>query len=106
MKRTIKYMFLIMAGTSCLLTSCNKDFLDRTPLNQISGDKVWQDDAAANAFVTEIYNGIGNGGVFEQMLSSLSVESVFTDAGRNIKVVKQGDLSPTNRTDEGSEGNG
>src|SRR3546814_7553481 len=85
-----------MAGIQFCMTSCKRDFLDGTPLDKISGDKVWQDDATANSCVTEINNGLENGGFFEQMQSTLSDESVFTHAGRNINVVNQGDLSPSN----------
>lgn len=95
MNRSIKNMLLI-AGIAGLLTSCSNDFLDREPLDQISGDQVWQDGPAAEAFVTEIYNGLESGGFFEQMLASLSDEAVFTHAGRNINIVNQGDLSPSN----------
>ncbi len=87
---------LFVVGAAGLLASCSTDFLDREPLDQISGDLVWKDGPAAEAFVTEIYNGLGQGGFFEQMLSSLSDETVFTHAGRNINVVNQGDLSPSN----------
>lgn len=96
MKRSIKNICLVIAGAAGFLASCSQDFLDKTPLDQISGDQVWQDNAAAEAFVTEIYNGLQNGGFFEQMLASLTDEAVFTHAGRNINVVTQGDLSPSN----------
>src|SRR5690606_41839851 len=95
MNRSIKYM-LFVVGAAGLLASCSTDFLDRQPLDQISGDLVWKDGPAAEAFVTEFYNGVGQGGVFEQMLSSLSDETVITHAARNSNVVNQGCHIPSN----------
>lgn len=60
------------------VSGCKKDFLAVTPPDKISSDLVWKDPALARAFVTEIYNGLSNGGFSEQMLSSVSDESLFT----------------------------
>lgn len=94
MKPSIKNILLLTTGIACL-TACNQDFLDTEPLNQLSGDRVWEDGAAAEAFVTEIYNGLNNGGFNEQMLASLSDEATFTHTGRNINVVNEGSLNPS-----------
>lgn len=78
-----------------LFSSCSKDFLNQEPLDQIPAEQVWKDPALAKAFVTEIYNGLGQGGFDEQMLASLSDEAVFTHTGRNINTINEGSLSPT-----------
>jgi len=57
---------------------------------------VWTDGSLSEAFVTNIYNGLGNGGWYEQQLSSLSDETVFVHPGRNINIVNEGTLNPTN----------
>lgn len=96
MKKLFKYILpFVMAGGLLSIASCNKDFLNQQPLDAVPADQVWKDPALASAFVTEIYNGLGNGGFDEQMLASLSDEAVFTHTGRNINTINEGSLSPT-----------
>ncbi len=96
MKNKLEYsiltIFIIVFG----LSACNKDFLNTQPLNAISSDATWADPGLAQAFVTDIYNGLQNGGFFEQQLSSLSDEAVFTHPGRGINTVNEGTLTPSN----------
>lgn len=82
-------------GLMLIVVSCKKGFLDQENPTQIKADRVWKDPALAEAFVSEIYNGLGNGGFSEQMLASVSDEAVFTHTGRNINIVNEGSLSPT-----------
>lgn len=83
--------FLVAGG----MAACNTDFLDTTPLTEISADLVWQDGALSEAFVNEIYNGLQQGGFSEQMLASLTDEATFTHTGRNINTINEGSLSPS-----------
>ncbi len=85
------FIFAIM-----LFNSCNKDFLSTVPKDSISSDAVWADGPLSTAFVTEIYNGLGAGGFDEQMLSSLSDETIFVHPGRGIDAINNGSLSPSN----------
>jgi len=50
----------------------------------------------AESFVTNIYNGLGNGGWDEQQLASLSDETVFVHPGRGINTINEGTLNPSN----------
>lgn len=75
---------------------CSKEFLDRRPLGEVSAADVWKDAPLSEAFVTNIYGGLGLGGFNEQMLASLSDEAIFNHAGRNINTVNEGSASPTN----------
>jgi hypothetical protein len=95
MKRILKN-FIIITGFATIVTSCKRDFLDTKPLDQISSAVVWTDGALAEAFVNEIYNGLGAGGFNEQMLSSLTDETMFTHAGRGINTVNEGTQNPSN----------
>ena len=95
MKRKIIFIPAFLFSMA-VFNSCNKDFLDTKPLGEISSDAVWGDAPLSEAFVTEIYNGLGAGGFDEQMLASLSDEAVFTHAGRGISTVNDGSLSPSN----------
>jgi hypothetical protein len=66
-------------------------------MGQISSNTAWTDGALAQAFVTDIYNGLQNGGFYEQELASLSDEAVFVHPGRGINIVNEGTLSPSNQ---------
>ena len=96
MKSKIKYFSVCLTLQAMILFSCKTDFLDLSPLGQIASDATWSDGPLSTAFVTNLYNGFGSGGFDEQMLSSLSDESVFTHTGRGITTVNDGSMSPTN----------
>ncbi|MCO5237974.1 MAG: RagB/SusD family nutrient uptake outer membrane protein [Chitinophagaceae bacterium] len=81
---------------TAILFGCNKDFLDRRPLGEVSSADVWKDGPLSEAFITNIYGGLGLGGFNEQMLASLSDEAIFTHADRNINTINEGSASPTN----------
>ncbi|WP_276485126.1 RagB/SusD family nutrient uptake outer membrane protein [Paraflavitalea pollutisoli] len=95
MKKLLKYITLPVVA-SMLLTGCKQEFLDTKPLDKVSSADAWKDAALAEAFITGIYAGLGQGGFDEQMLSSLSDETIFTHAGRNINVINEGILNPSN----------
>lgn len=56
--------------------ACNKDFLEKKPLNAYSDLDVWRDPALVQAFVNDLYNQMRHG-YNEVMLSSMSDESRF-----------------------------
>ncbi|AHF16126.1 RagB/SusD family nutrient uptake outer membrane protein [Niabella soli] len=95
-KIAYKYMAIGMLGSAMLLNSCSKNFLNTTPETSISSAQAWTDGALSEAFVTNAYNGLGNGGWYEQELASLTDEAVFVHPGRNINIVNEGTLSPSN----------
>ncbi len=85
--------------TACFtMLSCNNDFLNTDPLGEVSQAAVWSDPALAEAFVTGIYQGFGNGGFDEQMLASLTDEAIFTHPGRGITTITE---ARTNSADDG-----
>ena len=96
MKNSIKHILIILIVSGALFTSCKKEFLNTKPLIEVSSADAWKDGSLSAAFVNNIYNGLGNGGFDEQMLSSLSDESVFTHPGRGINTINEGTLGPTN----------
>ena len=70
MKNSIRYILQLLAVAGLVFTAgCSKEFLNQDPLDQVPAEEVWKDPALAAAFVTEIYNGLGNGGFDEQMLA-------------------------------------
>jgi hypothetical protein len=96
MKNSIKFISGIIGLFIITISSCKKDFLNVTPLGEISSESTWKDGPLSAAFITNLYNGLGAGGFDEEMLSSLTDEAVFTHTGRGITTVMDGSLSPSN----------
>lgn len=94
MKMYKKIIFSIFAISLFTVQSCNDDFVNTKPLDQLSQEVVWSDASLAEAFVSEIYGGLGNGGFDEQMLASLTDETIFTHPGRNIITHTEGRINP------------
>lgn len=76
------------------INSCNDDFVNTQPLDQLAETAVWTDGSLAEAFVSEIYAGLGNGGFDEQMLASLTDETMFTHPGRGITTITESRSNP------------
>ncbi|MNK26331.1 SusD family protein [compost metagenome] len=89
-----KNLYLLVLVTFFAL-ACKKDFMDVAPPDKISADLVWKDPALAQAFVNDIYNGLGNGGFSEQMLASVSDEALFTHPTRGIDLVNNATINPS-----------
>lgn len=96
MKPTYQHLSTIVLFAGLVFSACKKDFLNIKPSGEVQASDTWKDPALTEAFVTDVYNGLGNGGFDEEELSSLSDEAVFTHAGRGINVVNEGTLGPSN----------
>ena len=96
MRNELKLYTLLIALFS-ISTGCDDDFLNTKPLNEVSEADVWTDEDLAEAAVTGIYAGLGDGGFDEQMLASLTDEAVFTHAGRGINTVTESRANSDNR---------
>jgi starch-binding outer membrane protein, SusD/RagB family len=92
-KKTILSILLAMG----VITSCNDDFVNTQPLTDVPSDAVWKDAGLATAFVTEFYSGLGQGGLDEQMLASLTDEAMFTHPGRGINTITEARTNPADR---------
>ena len=92
--KKVKFLALAFIAALVSTTSCNDDFVNTTPLSELSQSTVWSDAALAEAFVTEIYAGFGNGGFDEQMLASLTDEAMFTHPGRGITTITESRSNP------------
>jgi hypothetical protein len=96
MKKISQITLIAFLLVGAMLSSCKKEFLDTSPLDQIEADLAWKDPALAEAFVNGIYGGLYEGGFDEEMLAAISDEAIFTHAGRNINTINQGTLNPSN----------
>jgi len=91
--KNIKLYILIF--TTIFAASCKKDFLNVESPGQVPAESVWKDPATAQAFVNDIYNGLGIGGFSEQMLASVSDEALFTHPTRGIDLVNNATINPS-----------
>lgn len=96
MKRLKNILYIAFFAT--VTSSCNDDFVNTGPLNEIPAEAVWSDGPLAEAFVYEIYNGFGMGGFYEQQKASMTDEALFTHPGRGINTVTE---SRSNDVDQG-----
>ncbi len=92
--KKLKYISVTALSAMLVLAGCNGDFVNTQPLDQLSESTVWTDGALTDAFVTEIYAGFGNGGFDEQMLASLTDETIFTHPGRGITTITESRSNP------------
>lgn len=72
--------------------ACQKDFLDRKPLTEISELDVWTDPNLTKAFVVRMYEQMDHG-FAEVMISSLTDESRFIHDYNTARVL-QGNIGP------------
>lgn len=96
MKNIIKYSSYLLSTFLLFSLGCSDDFLNTQPLNEVSESAVWNDAGLAEAAVTEIYNGLANGGFNEEMLASTTDEAIFTHPGRGVTTVTESRSSPEN----------
>lgn len=78
------------------LTSCN-DFLDRKPLDKMTEDDVFNDDALLAAYVNACYNAYPTG--FEEAMMSSTTDETYTRHGKESSIiVSKGEMTPDNIT--------
>lgn len=91
MKTFIRNISLITIVSGALLTSCKKDFLNTTPLNQASSATTWADPNLSEAFVTELYNGLYEGELNQENLDCQTDNALYNFGKENIN---EGNISP------------
>ncbi len=97
--KTIKLFYIPISALlfTGLFASCNDDFVNTKPLAEVPKELVWTDAGLAQAFVNDLYNGFGQGGFNEQMLASLTDESMFTHPGRGINTITESRSNPADQ---------
>jgi hypothetical protein len=78
MKTFIRNISIITVVSGVLLTSCKKDFLNTTPLNQPSSSTTWADPNLATAYVTELYNGLHEGELNQESTDCLTDNAIYS----------------------------
>lgn len=92
MKTFIRNISIITVVSAALFTSCKKDFLNTTPLNQASSSTTWADPNLSEAFVTELYNGLYEGELNQENLDCQSDNALYNFGKENIM---EGNISPS-----------
>ncbi|MBN8822026.1 MULTISPECIES: RagB/SusD family nutrient uptake outer membrane protein [unclassified Spirosoma] len=83
--------FCLLLGVT--LVACNQDFLNTKPLDKVSGEAVWSDQALADAFVTDVYNGLRDG-ILDQMSFDCQTDNALYSFGKQD--VNEANVSPSN----------
>ncbi|RFS23342.1 RagB/SusD family nutrient uptake outer membrane protein [Chitinophaga silvatica] len=93
MKKKTLFKYIAGALLACAATTaCNKNFLERSPLNEYKEADVWKDVGLVQGFVNDLYVQMRSG--FEEvMLSSLTDESLMIH-GYSTAMVVQGNMIP------------
>lgn len=101
----VKHTLLPLAIAALTLASCSEDYLNLTPVDQLSSDVVFEDQGLSNAYLNNIvgslpagqYNSPGDGYGNSYLLASISDEarakSGWIPANR---VVRTGNIQPSN----------
>jgi hypothetical protein len=92
MKTFIRNISIITVVSGALFTSCKKDFLNTTPLNQASSSTTWADPNLSEAFVTELYNGMYEGLLNQENLDCQTDNALYNFGKENIN---EGNISPS-----------
>lgn len=80
------------------LSSCQKKYLEKQPLNAVSEKTVWNDVPLVEAFVNEVYASLRTGWYHYNYLSVCSDES-YAREREGAHLVQRGELTPSNMND-------
>lgn len=99
-KRMKKNIIILLISTG-LMSSCDKDFLDQVPLNELSDKVFWNTEAEVKAAVTGVYNGWESGDHILYM-DCVTDNSYNQFPWEGYTVLGNGQVSPTDAAAAGS----
>ncbi len=92
-KELFKIVPLLVIGL--FLASCNDDFLETTPLDQVAESSVWTSEKLAEAAVLDLYQGTWAGTLTrEETTDAFTDQAVFTHPGRGVDGYTEGKMNP------------
>lgn len=92
-KELFKILPLLVFGL--FLGSCNDDFLETTPLDQVAESSVWTSEKLAEAAVLDLYQGTWAGTLTrEETTDAFTDQAVFTHPGRGVDGYTEGKMNP------------
>lgn len=78
------------------LASCNDDFLETTPLDQVAESSVWSSEKLAEAAVLDLYQATWAGTMTrEETTDAFTDQAVFTHPGRGVDGYTEGKMNPS-----------
>jgi hypothetical protein len=94
-KTTIALQVGILISCSALLFSCNKNVLDKIPLNSYSEELVWKDGNLIETFVNNTYRNVPHGFNYS-MTNSLSTltDEANARANSSANIINAGNITP------------
>ncbi|MCC6286774.1 MAG: RagB/SusD family nutrient uptake outer membrane protein [Chitinophagaceae bacterium] len=103
-KRLLKVSSVLMIGAGAFIISCNRDLLDKKPLDSLTDDAVFSDATFLQDYVYNVYNGMkpiwvpGTGG-FEALTDVAVSQPETHDKSAGIRQYLEGNISPDNIKD-------
>jgi hypothetical protein len=104
LNRWVKAYTMIFIGVAALGIACNKDLLNKKPLDSITEDAVFSDAVFLQNYVNNVYNAMkpiwypGTGG-FETLTDVAVSQPETHDKAAGIRQYLDGNISPDNITD-------
>lgn len=92
MKTFIRNISILTLVSGALLTSCKKDFLNTTPLNQPSAEVTWSDPNLSEAYVTELYNGLHDAELNQESMDCITDNALYNFGKQDIM---EANISPS-----------
>lgn len=102
--KAAKVYFILFCGAVAGTFSCNKDLLDKKPLDKLTDDAVFSDATFLQNYVYNVYNGMrpiwapGTGG-FEALTDVAVSQPETHERSAGIRQYIEGNISPDNVTD-------
>lgn len=82
-----KYAYLLLLTAYCL-TACQKDFLNKGPLDRFTDELIWKDSSLVNLYIANIYSGI----ISEYDRGGSDLMMSYTDEGESNRPYLDGQL--------------
>ena len=92
MNYILKCLSLVLV-LSAAMVACKTDFLDTKPLDKVSAEAVWSDQALSEAFVNDVYNGLRDG-ILSQMNFDCQTDNALYSFGKQD--INEANISPSN----------
>lgn len=93
MKKII--VLLTASFVAATFVSCNDEFLEKTPLDKLSEDAVFNSDGLAESYVNALY-GVLSDPFQEANIGAISDEGFFRYGGSSTRYIADGSLNPDN----------
>lgn len=91
---TMKKITVILAAV-ILLVSCNNDFLNKTPLDKLSEDAVFNSTALAESYINALYTVLPDP-FQEGNIGCITDEGYFRYGGSSTRYIASGNMTPDN----------